>query len=455
MKKPKQAANTLVGGLRVLVGLSLGISTFGAAAPEEAREAVRTTLPASLDLVQAQAWAVEHNPTVRRVREELSERLGVRVELRSGGLPKVEANADYTQRDPGLIESFGPDGFQPSDDTWNAGIQINMTVYSAGRLNARLSAEDHRYQAVELRLRTTINDVLLSLEEAWHDGVLAREREAVQDEAMTVLDQQVTWTEHRVEAGSVNRLALLQAKVARDTIRPAKLRAANDYRLVVDRIGRLIGLPYDDGVRERVNLAVVAETDDPIPALDQALARARARRPELAESNRLLEAAYADLEYTKRGSKPTVGVYGGYGLQGTQFSDEDYLQGWNVGLQAKWSLWDGGLTKGRVEQGKSRIGQQALARNGLRSQIEGEVQRAWYDLEVSQEIVGSTKSAIAQAEEALRLAQSRLEAGGATQLDVLQAQLELTRARLERVTAERDVRVSRVRLRHATGVMLP
>ena len=411
-------------------------------------------LPVEWRLDELKILAVERNPTVRQARERLSEWHGVQIATLSAGLPKLEASGEYTQQDEGLIEAFGPNDVQPDEVTWKAGLQLNMTVYSAGRLDARLEAEDHRYQAIRSAIKVTIHDVLLEVNEAWLAAELAREQQRVQDEAFEVLEQQVTWTAHRVEAGTANKLALLQAKVARDNVRPARLRAGNAYRLAVDRLRRLVGMPLESGVSvEQIRLEPTAQKQPPVPPLEKALARARARRPELAESNRLLDAAYAELSLAKKGNKPTVGLFGGYGYQGTQFSDASYLEGWNAGIQAKWSLWDGGLTKGRVEEAESRIRQQVLARNGLRSKIQGDVRAAWYNWQVAAEIGKTTESTIAQAEEAYRLAKARQEAGGATQLDVLQARLDVTRAQLEAVTARHDVSLAQARLRHATGLL--
>jgi outer membrane protein TolC len=56
-----------------------------------------------------------------------------------------------------------------------------------------------------------------------------------------------------------------------------------------------------------------------------------------------------------------------------------------------------------------------------------------------------------QAEEALRLAKARADAGTGTQLDVLDAENSLTQARTTQVQALHDYAVARARLQRATG----
>ena len=60
-----------------------------------------------------------------------------------------------------------------------------------------------------------------------------------------------------------------------------------------------------------------------------------------------------------------------------------------------------------------------------------------------------------EAEEALRLARARSEAGTGTQLDVLSAQTALTEARTTQIQALRDYSVARARLERAIGMNTP
>ena len=58
---------------------------------------------------------------------------------------------------------------------------------------------------------------------------------------------------------------------------------------------------------------------------------------------------------------------------------------------------------------------------------------------------------IAQAREALDMAQDRYRAGNGTQLEVLESQLQLTRAQLEQSVARHDLELALVQMQRATG----
>src|SRR5262249_61333666 len=87
--------------------------------------------------------------------------------------------------------------------------------------------------------------------------------------------------------------------------------------------------------------------------------------------------------------------------------------------------------------------------------IEQEVRTAYSSFLEAREVLESQKKVQEQAEEALRLATSRYDAGSSTQLDVLNAQTALTEARTTQIQALHDYAVARPRLDHAIGQDVP
>ena len=71
---------------------------------------------------------------------------------------------------------------------------------------------------------------------------------------------------------------------------------------------------------------------------------------------------------------------------------------------------------------------------------------------VAAELVTASKAVVEQAEESVRLAKARFAAGTATQLDVLQAQVDLTQARTNEVEALYNHNVALASLRKAMGI---
>ena len=153
--------------------------------------------------------------------------------------------------------------------------------------------------------------------------------------------------------------------------------------------------------------------------------------------------------------KPTVQLIGGYGGRSSQFLTDDpgfVVHGVTAGAQVSWSLFDGFLTKGKVEQAQALYqGAKVDVDNSMRS-IELEVRTDYSNFIEARETLESELRVQEEAEEALRLAKARNIAGTATQLDVLSAQTQLTQARSTQVQALHDYDVARARLERAMGI---
>ncbi|MBW4661681.1 MAG: TolC family protein, partial [Drouetiella hepatica Uher 2000/2452] len=98
-------------------------------------------------------------------------------------------------------------------------------------------------------------------------------------------------------------------------------------------------------------------------------------------------------------------------------------------------LFDGGQSRAQADQQESNI---AIAENQFasnREQIRFQVEQAYSTLRSSFDNIQVTALAVQNAQEALRLARLRFQAGVGTQTDVLQQQTALTQAEVNSLTA--------------------
>ena len=130
----------------------------------------------------------------------------------------------------------------------------------------------------------------------------------------------------------------------------------------------------------------------------------------------------------------------------------DSRQGLFVGLQSQWAIFDGRATSGRVAQARSIVEQTRLTLVESELAAEVQVRRAFSSWQEATELVEASGRVVEQAEEAVRLANARYSAGTGTQLDVLQAQVELTTARSNQVQAYYNYNVAVASMRQAMGL---
>jgi len=128
------------------------------------------------------------------------------------------------------------------------------------------------------------------------------------------------------------------------------------------------------------------------------------------------------------------------------------LDGWSVRAQGSWAVFDGLATAGRVAQARSLAEQSKLTTAGLQLDVDVEVRRAFSTWQEAEELVTSSRAVVGEAEESVRLAQARFDAGTATQLDVLQSQVALTEARTNELQALYNHTIAVASLRRAMGL---
>jgi outer membrane protein len=446
-------------GAGVLSGFAEGTSTSTSA---------RTNIPPSwltqpLSLADALNQALRQNGTILRAKSDLEAQYGVVVQTRAIALPRLQVNGtyEYTKEVQTFPTFQGPPGF-PSfnfpfpNQTWNTSIQLVQTIYQGGQINSALRSAKLTKQQALLQYQTVIADSLLQVRIAYYDILQAAEQVTVEEASVKLLTQQFEDQKRRYDAGTVPRFNVLQAEVALSNERPRLIQARNALRVGKNNLVNLLGYNVPPQVWEDIPLQLTDKLDaDPYPIdLPIALAKALENRTELAALRKAEALRKEGVISAKGGYKPTVQLFGGYGAENSQFTNDpgQNVRGPMAGAQVSWNIFDGFLTQGKIKQAKALYeGSQVDVDNEARS-IELEVRTDYSNFIEATETLESQKKVQEEADEALRLATARNDAGTGTQLDVLQAQTALTQARSTQVQALHDYDVARARFERAIGV---
>src|SRR6202011_2875229 len=103
-------------------------------------------------------------------------------------------------------------------------------------------------------------------------------------------------------------------------------------------------------------------------------------------------------------------------------------KGWLTTVTGSWPIWDSGMAWGKIQQQRALLSEQEITYDDDVRQVELKIQQAASNLAQNRELIQATEKNQETAEEAVRLAKARLDAGAGTQLDVLNAQVQLTTA---------------------------
>jgi outer membrane protein len=258
----------------------------------------------------------------------------------------------------------------------------------------------------------------------------------------------------------VPRFNVLRADVALANARPPLIRARNAYRVAKNNLANLLGYDLPREVWEDIPLQLTDKLDDAPYAVElpTAIQQALERRTELGVLRMAEQLQKENVVNVRAGYKPSAQIYAGYGVRSSSFESDLTVEkhGWLAGAQVSWDIFDGMQTRGKVAEAKAQHEKSRtdLADNSRR--IELEVRTAYSSFIEAREVLDSQQKVLEEADEALRLARARTEAGTGTQLEVLDAETSLSQARTTQVQALHDYSVARARLERAIGQeMLP
>ncbi|QYM80221.1 TolC family protein [Horticoccus luteus] len=402
--------------------------------------------PTQFDLNGAIRYALDHNFDIRQARERIKQQEGVVLEVRSAEIPNVTASGSVQLNDRDISTTV-----PQSDSTWGLTIRATQLIVGGGVRPAVRSAELVKEAAI-LELQAQINFSLFDVRTRFYDVLLNREKIKVQEQNIDLLKQQLRETTDRFNAGTVSAFEKLRSEVALANGQVPLITARNDYRIALEQLRQAVGLVSTPGVEAPLDVVGTLEFSPTDFDLDAALGAARAHRPELARLERLVKANEEAVSSHRAGYYPNLSLFGGYQLgKGGTNRFEDSRNGFLVGLQSQWNIFDGRATAGRVAQAASLLEQSKLALGQQTLAIEVQVRQAVSGLQEANELSQATQKTVAQAEESLRLANARYQAGSATQLDVLTAQVDLTQARTNLLQAYYNYNTAFANFRTATG----
>ncbi len=418
-----------------------------------------------LSLLDALNVALQQNATILKAKNDLSASYGLVVQTRAIALPQLTASGQYKYTQPSAIESIPielppPETFSQANQNWNAGFQLVQTIYSGGKLMAAIKAARLTKQQALAQYQTSVQDTLLATRTAYYDALLACEQITVHEASVKLLENELDDQQHRYKAGTVPKFNVLRADVSVANERPLLIQARNSYRIAKNNLSNQMGYNLPTNVWEDMPLNLSDKLDDAPYNVDlpSAIANALQNRTELVALRKTEELQKLNIVNAQSGYKPTLQVFAGYSWFNAQYGIappplalDQKFQGYNAGAQVSWDIFDGLLTHGKVIQAKANHEKSENDLIDESRQIELQVRTSYSDFVEAREVLDSQKTVQAEADEALREARARFDAGTGTQLDVLDAETSLTQARATDVQALHDYDTARAQLERAIG----
>jgi outer membrane protein TolC len=393
---------------------------------------------------QAVITALQQNPVVRNALEEIRRTKGVIIEIRAQALPQIGPSFNWQWTDPKLgsggggIVGAGGGSSSRSDIFYNVRVTGTQLVFNYSTFRAIRGTFFQRDSAY-FALRNTIDQTIANVKTQFYQVIVNRELIVVQQESVNLLESQLKDQQNRFEAGTVPRFNVLQAQVQLYNQIPQLIAARNNYRISVLQLGKTLGLDFRPAPVITAPLRVIGDLTY-IPRkvdLPVAIEEGKRNRPFLKQQRANVLNQIEQVHVAIGSWLPNVNTSGGgeWVSSPINSSFHDVSKGWLTTVTGSWPIWDSGMAWGKIQEQRAVLSEQEITYDDDVRQVELEIQQAASNLAQNRELIQATEKNEETAAEAVRLAKARLDAGAGTQLDVLNAQVQLTTAQSTRLQA--------------------
>ncbi len=400
----------------------------------------------SFTLEEAIKVALTNNREILVAKEKSEEAKQRMKEAKAGYFPTINLSSTYTHLNEAPSMSIpGYDSVEMGKvDNYLSQFSLTQALYTSGNLSYANKQADIGYQMAQEDMKNAQNRITFQVRKAFYAVLLAQENVEVTEKALDQAKRHLTVVENFFKVGVVSKFDLLRTRVEVANLKPDLVQARNNLRLSQESLANLLSLPSDslelEGELSFRPLEVSLEE-----AIDKGL-QERSDLRSLKLQKKMLEVA---LKLAEVQNKPTLALVGNYQYENPSEGEDKWGEEWNLNLVLSIPFFDGWANRARVAQRASQIKQIDLSLQQLEAGIDLEVKKAFWDLEASKERIYAQEKNIEQAEEALSIAEVRYQSGAITNLEVLDAQLALTRVRLGYLKALYDHNVAVAELEKA------
>jgi outer membrane protein TolC len=410
------------------------------------------------------ATALTTNPEITAA----SERASASAERVKGGkrhrIPKIGLSESFIYTDnPAEVfaltlnqgrfdmeEFFMSDPNNPDSlSTFITRVDLELPIYTGGKLSARIGQAETMATAEERTLVHTREKVAFETVTAYVNLAKAREQVGLLTKARATTAEHVRIAEQYAAQGVILEADVLQAQVYLSEMDDLLTQATNGAALAQ------AALNFQMGTDQTVprTLAQLPPAPPVAGDLDDWIAAGLTDRQDLAAARLKLDAGRLEEKATRPGFYPEIAVLGNYGLYDDKIFGSNGHSG-SVMAVARVSFLGGGAdTAARAAARHETASFEADIRR-FEEGVRLEVQQAWQDLATARTRHITARNALAAADEALRVRESRFKQGLDKMIDLLDAETSLREAELREMIARYDVSLDTHRLRYVAGASL-
>ena len=353
----------------------------------------------------------------------------------------------------------------------NFGSDINSSFIFVAQNNKEIS---------KIALEKTISETLVNVESKFYSALLAKKKVDVSSSSLFLAEDLVIKNSIQVEAGTLPKIALLQAKAAVAFRQVELIKSQNEYDNALDELKVSISMPLKTKIVLEGSIEPKIEKVNDFDKIEEI---ALNNRPEIKQRNLRIKSASRLVDYYKNQMLPDFNLQASIGYSGLGGSKSDDYSTSILGPPSIDSKYDDGFSdsisnlrsgdnfdwsigasliiplgnddaKGKLQSNEANKAREIILLEQLLDQVALEARSSWRDVASNLRNIDSTKIAFELQKEILENEQERFNIGLSKTNDVLEAQKELEQAELIYNKAIAEYNLSLSKYKFSLGTLI-
>lgn len=395
-----------------------------------------------LSLQEVKSRALENNKRLKKAQSDINASKAANASAKAASKPTIDAS---------VFGLYLSDPFKTllPEYSANGSLALTQVIYAGNKIQ---TAKKMTGSAVDLQTsqkELTEDEVMLSAETAFWQVVSLKEKTALAQQYLKLLNALKKDLQNSFDAGLIYKNDLLKVEVQENQAILDLTKANDGLAMAKLNLAQITG-QYD------ANFDIKGDLGDEAALVRQSdIKTAVERRPEIGMLNKAVEIQQYKGELLQGDQKPTLAVsangLASYGKK-INFSDGSDDMTAFVGLVTlAVPILDWGARKQKVKEQGFQTEARKIELEQTKELLAIEIQNAWLMLSQSVIQIELSKKSLQQSQENLRLNQDRFDAGTVLGEDVLEAQVLWQKAYSDLIDAKTGCRTAEAAYKKAIG----
>lgn len=458
---------------KTILNITLGLLMIGLPSAVQAQQST----PTEMTIEYAVRLALQNNPDLRTAQLELEKANKRVLEAWGNTMPSVDISSQYVH----LIDkpvSYFPDyliyplykimdssaHFPPATGqlillpgsmspgfTAGASLNVRQILFNgavfvgvgAAHIYSRLAEDLYRAKRIE---------TVTKVKKAYYQALLAREGSGLMKSSLQNAEDNLRNVQLMRKQGIISEYDELRASVGVENLKPMVIQSENGYSLALDALRNAVGMTNETDIALMDTLEFRPVDQVMISEAESLMLEGN---PNISAVKRQIELNGAVVSAERSSYLPTIAAFGSYQYSGIKnefnFSTNDFYKSSQIGLTFSLNLFQGLQTYARVAQAQMEERKSEEQLNAVERLLTTGVHSVRSNLQQAAKRLEAQEKTIEMAERGYKIVTTKFLNNSATQLEVNDAQLALTQARVNRIQAVYDYVVAAADLDQLLG----